>query len=159
VRANPLIQFVNLADNRGPDRRRSGPHPERISSCYIKALRSSELGSRFGAYSHTCNPNENKRTAKRMSETLDNDPSETFNGPVRSDPILLENPSLTSLAYWIPRLAVQNGRQPTLPFSELETTANLAAPAPGSPSFTFPVQEKLPTEVGTKMTAARGRQS
>jgi hypothetical protein len=26
--------------------------PERISSCYIKALRSSELGSRFGAYSH-----------------------------------------------------------------------------------------------------------
>jgi hypothetical protein len=42
---------VNLADNRGPDRRRCGPHPERISSCYIKALRSSELGSRFGAYS------------------------------------------------------------------------------------------------------------
>ena len=52
VRANPLIEFVNLADNRGPDRRRSGPYPERISSCYIKALRSSELGSRFGAYSH-----------------------------------------------------------------------------------------------------------
>jgi hypothetical protein len=51
VRANPLIEFVNLADNRGPDRRRSGPYPERISSCYIKALRSSELGSRFGAYS------------------------------------------------------------------------------------------------------------
>ena len=44
VRANPLIEFVNLADNRGPDRRRSGPYPERISSCYIKALRSSELG-------------------------------------------------------------------------------------------------------------------
>jgi hypothetical protein len=35
----------------GPNRRRSGPHPERISSCYIKALRSSELGSRFGAFS------------------------------------------------------------------------------------------------------------
>ena len=51
MRANLLIWFVNLADNRGPDRRRSGPHPERISSCYIKALRSSELGSRFGAYS------------------------------------------------------------------------------------------------------------
>jgi hypothetical protein len=51
VRANPLIWFVNLADNRGPDRRPSGPHPQRISSCYIKALRSSELGSRFGAYS------------------------------------------------------------------------------------------------------------
>jgi len=51
VRANPLIEFVNLADNRGPDRRRSGPYPDRISSCYIKALRSSELGSRFGAYS------------------------------------------------------------------------------------------------------------
>jgi hypothetical protein len=51
VRANPLIEFVNLADNRGPDRRRSGPYPERISSCYVKALRSSELGSRFGAYS------------------------------------------------------------------------------------------------------------
>ena len=50
--ANRLIWFVNLADNRGPDRRRSGPHPKRISSCYIKALRSSELGSRFGAYSH-----------------------------------------------------------------------------------------------------------
>jgi hypothetical protein len=28
------------------------PPPERISSCYIKALRSSELGSRVGAYSH-----------------------------------------------------------------------------------------------------------
>jgi hypothetical protein len=53
VRANPLIEFVNLADNRGPDRRRSGPYPERISSCYIKALRSSGLGSRFGAYSQT----------------------------------------------------------------------------------------------------------
>jgi hypothetical protein len=52
VRANPLIEFVNLADNRGPDRRRSGSYPERISSCYIKALRSSELGSRFGAYSY-----------------------------------------------------------------------------------------------------------
>jgi hypothetical protein len=51
MRANPLIEFVNLAFNRGPDRRRSGPYPERISSCYIKALRSSELGSRFGAYS------------------------------------------------------------------------------------------------------------
>ena len=51
VRANPLIEFVNLADNRGPDRRRSGPYPELISSCYIKALRSSEVGSRFGAYS------------------------------------------------------------------------------------------------------------
>ena len=50
--ANLLIYFVNLADNRGPDRRRPGPHPERISSRYIKALRSSELGSRFGAYSH-----------------------------------------------------------------------------------------------------------
>ena len=49
--ANRLIWFVNLADNRGPDRRRSGPHPKRISLCYIKALRSSELGSRFGAYS------------------------------------------------------------------------------------------------------------
>src|ERR1700741_162715 len=48
--ANRLIWFVNLANNRGPDRRRSGPHPKRISSCYIKALRSSELGSRFGAY-------------------------------------------------------------------------------------------------------------
>jgi hypothetical protein len=46
--ANLLICFVNLADNRGPDRRRPG----RISSRYIKALRSSELGSRFGAYSH-----------------------------------------------------------------------------------------------------------
>jgi hypothetical protein len=46
-----LICFVNFADNRGPDRRRSGPHPERISSRYIKALRSSELGSCFGAYS------------------------------------------------------------------------------------------------------------
>jgi hypothetical protein len=53
VRANPLISFVNLADNRGPNRRRSGPHPERISTCYIKALRSSELGSRFGAYSQS----------------------------------------------------------------------------------------------------------
>jgi hypothetical protein len=52
LRANPWIQFVNLAENRGPDRRRSGPHPERISSCYIKALQSSELGARFGAYSH-----------------------------------------------------------------------------------------------------------
>jgi len=51
--ANLLIYFVNLADNRGPDRRRPGPHPERISSRYIKALRSSELGSRFGAYSQT----------------------------------------------------------------------------------------------------------
>ena len=50
--ANLLIYFGNLADNRGPDRRRPGPHPERISSRYIKALRSSELGSRFGAYSH-----------------------------------------------------------------------------------------------------------
>ena len=50
--ANLLIYFVNLADNRGPDRRRPGPHPERISSRYIKALRSSEMGSRFGAYSH-----------------------------------------------------------------------------------------------------------
>src|ERR1700692_2212637 len=50
--ANLLIYFVNLADNRGPDRRRPGPHPERISWHYIKALRSSELGSRFGAYSH-----------------------------------------------------------------------------------------------------------
>ena len=39
VRANPLIEFVNLTDSRGPDRRRSGPHPKRISSCYIKALR------------------------------------------------------------------------------------------------------------------------
>jgi len=38
---------VNWADNRGPDRRRSGPHPERISSCYIKALRSSEVGVTF----------------------------------------------------------------------------------------------------------------
>jgi hypothetical protein len=53
VGPNPLIQFVNLADNRGPDRRRSGPHRERISSCYIEALRSSELGSRFGAYSQS----------------------------------------------------------------------------------------------------------
>ena len=44
--ANLLIYFVNLADNRGPDRRRPGPHPERISSCYIKALRPSDLGSR-----------------------------------------------------------------------------------------------------------------
>jgi nucleotidyltransferase/DNA polymerase involved in DNA repair len=44
VRANPLIEFVNLADNWGPDRRRLGPYPERISWCYIKALRSSELG-------------------------------------------------------------------------------------------------------------------
>src|ERR1700688_436278 len=51
--ANLLIYFVNLADNRGPDRRRPGPHPERIFSRYIKALRSSELGSRFGAYSHS----------------------------------------------------------------------------------------------------------
>jgi hypothetical protein len=51
--ANLLIYFVNLADNRGPDRRRPGPHPGRISSRYIKALRSSELGSRFGAYSHS----------------------------------------------------------------------------------------------------------
>jgi hypothetical protein len=34
--ANLLICFVNLADNRGPDRRRPG----RISSRYIKALRS-----------------------------------------------------------------------------------------------------------------------
>jgi hypothetical protein len=51
VRLNSLILFVNLADNRGPDQRRSGPHPERISSCYIKALRSSQLGSGFGAYS------------------------------------------------------------------------------------------------------------
>jgi hypothetical protein len=51
LRANPWIQFVNLAENRGPDRRRSGPHPERISSCYIKVLQSSELGARFGAYS------------------------------------------------------------------------------------------------------------
>ena len=42
-----------MADNRGPDRRRSGPHRERISSCYIKALRSSELGSRFGSDSHS----------------------------------------------------------------------------------------------------------
>lgn len=25
MRANPLIEFVNLADNRGPDQRRSGP--------------------------------------------------------------------------------------------------------------------------------------
>jgi hypothetical protein len=49
--ANLLIYFVNLADNRGPDRRRPGPHPERISSRYIKALRSSEFESRFGAYS------------------------------------------------------------------------------------------------------------
>jgi hypothetical protein len=46
-----LIWFVNLADSRGPNRRRSGPNPKRISSCYIKALRSPELGSRFGAYS------------------------------------------------------------------------------------------------------------
>ena len=37
--------------NRGPDLHRSGPHPERISACYIKTLRSSELGSRFGAHS------------------------------------------------------------------------------------------------------------
>ena len=44
VTANPLIEFVNLADKRGPDRRRPGPYPERISSSYIKALRSSELG-------------------------------------------------------------------------------------------------------------------
>ncbi len=43
---------MNLANNRGPDRRRSRPHPARISACYIKALRSSQLGSRFGAYSH-----------------------------------------------------------------------------------------------------------
>ena len=28
VRANRLIEFVNLADNWGPDRRRSGPYPE-----------------------------------------------------------------------------------------------------------------------------------
>jgi hypothetical protein len=51
VRANLLILFVDTADNRGPDRRRSGPHPERVSSCYVKALQSSDLGSGFGAYS------------------------------------------------------------------------------------------------------------
>jgi hypothetical protein len=65
VRANLLIYFVNLADNRGPDRRRSGPHPERISSCYIKALRSSELGSRFGAYSHKA-PEKQKRSTETV---------------------------------------------------------------------------------------------
>jgi hypothetical protein len=57
--ANRLIWFVNLADNRGPDRRRSGPHPKRIFSCYIKALRPSELGSRFGVYSQS--PLDRKR--------------------------------------------------------------------------------------------------
>src|SRR5246127_3344817 len=69
--ANRLIWFVNLADNRGPDRRRSGPHPKRISSCYIKALRSSELGSRFGAYSQSVNGRAvNRRSiAGRMTVT------------------------------------------------------------------------------------------
>jgi hypothetical protein len=37
--------------NQRPDLRGSGPHPDRISACYIKTLRSSELGSRFGAHS------------------------------------------------------------------------------------------------------------
>jgi hypothetical protein len=48
----PALWDAIMADNRGPDRRRSGSYPERISSCYIKALRSSELGSRFSAYSY-----------------------------------------------------------------------------------------------------------
>lgn len=52
VRANPLIEFINLAANRGHDRRRSGPHLERIPLCYIKALGSSKPGSRFSAYAH-----------------------------------------------------------------------------------------------------------
>jgi hypothetical protein len=52
-KANLLIYFANSADNRGSDRRRPGPHPERISSRYIKALRSSEMGACFGAYSHS----------------------------------------------------------------------------------------------------------
>ena|SRR6202790_2462636 len=53
LREDQLVDLIReLGRQPGPDRRRSGPHPERISSCYIKALRSSELGSSFGAYSH-----------------------------------------------------------------------------------------------------------
>ena len=47
----PIDLVRELGGQPGPNRRRSGPHPERISSCYIKALRSFELGSRFGAFS------------------------------------------------------------------------------------------------------------
>jgi hypothetical protein len=65
--ANLLIYFVNLADNRGPDRRRPGPHPERISSLYIKALRSSELGSRFGAYSQSALSEDDDRRRGAVS--------------------------------------------------------------------------------------------
>src|SRR6202023_3545822 len=52
LREDQLVDLIReLGRQPGPDRRRSGPHLERISSCYIKALRSSELGSSFGAYS------------------------------------------------------------------------------------------------------------
>jgi hypothetical protein len=70
VRAKLLMLFVDSADNRGPDRRRSGPHPERISSCYIKALRSSDLGSRFGACSQQPFPEDIFSTRNSGIRTL-----------------------------------------------------------------------------------------
>ena len=61
-REDQLVDLIReLGRQPGPDRRRSGPHPERIFSCYIKALRSSELGSSFGAYSHHSAVDENYR--------------------------------------------------------------------------------------------------
>ncbi len=40
LHSNLLILLVSQADDRDPDQRRSGPHPERISPCHFKALRS-----------------------------------------------------------------------------------------------------------------------